>query len=301
MLQKIISLILIISIVFVWSACKSDSTGPSKSKLQTVAGLKAFSLSNTSVQLKWTASSDESKNDFVNYIVIAKTLSGTEVKNLTVSKGIDTIIVIGLSNGEIYNFEVISKASSTSENYTDSDPATIKWSPAWRYETEGGIPIKVYETTSSSGFASGLIFYDAASSGPKTVSLVSADSSAIDVYVKTITGTNNVSLNSSHVFRSGRKITRFSSVSRSAETLNDPQIAPPDSTTYTIYEIPIDSAVVTSSKIYYYKGQNGNYGRILVMRAANGNLIWGSSPEQYLTMKISYQSVAYNPYSKTKK
>lgn len=298
MIHKILSIVLVVGLVFIWSACQDTTTEPTKTKLQSVTSIKAFSVSNTSVGLKWTKSTDESKTDFLNYYLKAKNPDGTTTKELTITKGIDSVIVTSLTNGIIYTFEVISKVTTSSTNYIDSDPATIKWSPAWRFNLEGTIDIKVYETTSSTGFASGLVFYHPTVQGPKTVSLLSADSSLIDVYVKTETG-SNVSLRSSHLYRSNRKITRFSNFYRNSETLNNPQDAPPDTASYTLFEFPVDSVATTSSRIYYFKGVNGNYGRILVMRnPTNGTLIWGTSPEQYLKLKLSYQSVAYNPYSK---
>ncbi len=298
MIQKILSTVLVAALVFVWTACQDSTTEPTKTKLQPITSIKAYSVSNTSVGLKWTKSTDEAKADFLNYYLKTKNPDGTTAKEMTVAKGLDSAVVTGLTNGVIYTFEVISKVTTGSTSYLDGDPVTIKWSPAWRFELEGTIEIKVYETTSSVGYASGLIFYHPTSAGPKTVSLVSADSSLIDVYVKTETG-SNISLRSSHLYRSNRKITRFSNLYRNSETLNDPQIAPPDTATYINYEFPVDSVTVTSSRIYYFKGVNGNYGRILIMRnPSNGTLIWGTSPEQYLKLKLSYQSVAYNPYSK---
>ncbi|MBU1298177.1 MAG: fibronectin type III domain-containing protein [Bacteroidetes bacterium] len=298
MLQKILSIVLIVGLVFIWSACQDTTTEPTKTKLQSVTSIKAFSVSNTSVGLKWTKSTDESKADFLNYYLKAKNPDGTTTKELTITKGTDSVIVTSLTNGIIYTFEVISKVTTSSTNYIDSDPATIKWSPAWRFDTEGQIPIQVYERTSPVGYASGLIFYYLQTGQPKTVSLLSADSSHIDVFVDS-KGASNVALSSSHLYRSNRKITRFSNFYRNSETLNNPQDAPPDTTTYTSFEFLVDSVATTSSRIYYFKGVNGNYGRILVIRnPSNGTLIWGSSPEQYLKLKLSYQSVAYNPYSK---
>lgn len=295
---KILTFIVILGFVFIWSACQEDSTGPGKTKLQPATGLKAFSVNNTSVGLKWTKSTSENLTDFENYIIKVKTLDNNTFKTSTAAKGTDSTVIAGLSNGIIYRFEITSIAKAASKDYINSDSVTIRWSPAWRFDTEGQIPIQVYERTSSVGYASGLIFYYPQTGQPKTVSLLSADSSHIDVFVDS-KGASNVALSSSHLYRSNRRITRFSTVSYNSTTLNDPQVAPPDSLTYTAFEILVDSVAVASPRIYYYKGSSGNYGRILLERnPTNGTLIWGTSPEQYLKVKISYQSVAYNPYSK---
>lgn len=272
---------------------------PQKTKVKAVTNPLAYSLNSTSVVVKWTKSADENLADFDGYLVRILTTNNTLVRERTVNKSLDTLTVTDLTVGTIYNFEIIAKAQSNSTKYLNSDPVTIQWSPAWRFDTEGTIPIKVYESSSSTGFASGLIFYNSSTQQPKTVSLLSADSSLIDVYLFTVSGTSNVELRSSHLFRANRKITRFSTVAYDVNTLNDPRNTPPDTTTYTKFDWRIDSVAVSTSKVLYFKGHNGNYGRILIERnPSNGTLIWGTSPEQYLQVRLSYQSVPYNRFSK---
>lgn len=300
-LKKYVVLIITIPIAILLSACSESTTDTGNTKLQPVTNLKAFSVNHTSIGLKWTKSTSESLSDFDKYEVKV-ILNNNVVATYSILKGTDSTVITNLTAGAIYVFDVIAKATSSSKNYIDSDPQQIRWSPAWRFETEDGIPIKVYERTSSTGYPSGLIFYYqslSAPPAPKTVSLLSSDSSQIDVFVNT-RDASNVSLSSSHLYRPNRRITRFSTIEDASETLNNPKTVPPDTATYTKYEIQIDSVAVSSSKIVYFKGNNGNYGRILIMRnPSNGTLIWGSSPEQYLQLKISYQSQPYNPYSKT--
>ncbi len=297
-------LVILIPIIFMFfSACSDSTTDSGKTPLSPVTSLKAFSVNNTSVGLKWNKSVSEGITDFDRYEIKIKR-ADTTISTQYAAKGTDSLIISNLSNGVIYDFVVTAKVLSTSKNYTDSDPVQVRWSPAWRFTTEGTFPIQVYERTSSTGYASGLIFYVlslGAPPQPKTVSLLSTDSSLIDVFIDS-KGASNIAISSSHLYRPNRKITRFSTVEYNSETLNYPQLTPPDTTTYTRFEIPIDSVAVASSKIVYYKGSNGNYGRILIKRnPTNGTLIWGSSPEQYVRLEISYQSVPYNPYSKTTK
>jgi outer membrane protein assembly factor BamB len=272
---------------------------PQKTKIKPATNPLAYSLNNTTVVIKWTKSLDENLADFDGYLVRILTTTGSLVRERTVNKSLDSLAATELTAGTIYNFQIVAKAQSNSTKYTNSDTISIQWSPAWRFDTEGTIPIRVYESSSSTGFASGLIFYNSSTQQPKTVSLLSADSSLIDVYLFTVPGTSNVELRSSHLYRSNRKITRFSTVSYDVNTLNDPRNAPPDTTTYTRFDWRIDSVAVTSSKVLYFKGQNGNYGRILIERnPSNGTLIWGTSPEQYIQVRLSYQSVPFNRFSK---
>lgn len=302
-MKNIVFLLLVAGSFILFSACSDSTTDAGKTALNPVTNLKAFSVDNTSVGLKWTKSTSENITDFDKYEIKIKRGDST-ISTQFVSKGTDSVIISNLINGIIYDFFVIAKATSTSKDYVDSEPAQVRWSPAWRFVSENTYPIQVYERTSSTGYASGLIFYYtslAAPPQPKTVSLLSADSSLIDVFIDS-KGASNIAISSSHLYRANRRITRFSTVEYNSETLNFPQVQPPDTTTYTRFEIPIDSVTVTSSKIVYYKGSNGNYGRILIKRnPLNNTLIWGSSPEQYVRLEISYQSVPYNPYSKTSK
>lgn len=304
--KKII--LFVVTILFstlVFFGCESEKNPvtpdptPEKTKVKPATNPLAYSLNNTSVVIKWTKSTDENLSDFDGYLVRILTTSNTLVRERTVNKSLDSLTATDLTVGTIYNFEVIAKAQSNSTKYINSDPVTIQWSPAWRFDTEGTIPIKVYESSSSTGFASGLIFYNPSSQQPKTVSLLSADSSLIDVYLFTVPGTSNVELRSSHLYRANRKITRLSTVSYDINSLNDPRNTPPDTTTYSKFEWRIDSVAVSTSKVLFFKGNNGNYGRILIERnPGNGTLIWGTSPEQYLQLRLSYQSVPYNKFSK---
>jgi hypothetical protein len=99
-------------------------------------------------------------------------------------------------------------------------------------------------------------------------------------------------------YRSGWRVTRLSSVYRFAPSLDDPQNAPPDTATYTLTSFEVPNSLVVSSAILYFKTQEGNYGRFLIERnPSTGNLIWGNYPYRYLTLKISYQSGPFIPYS----
>jgi hypothetical protein len=306
MIKKYFIYLLIVKTIFISFSCGDDSNTvippppQEKTKIKPVTNLTAYSLSNTAVVVKWTKSQDENLTDFDGYLVRILN-NNIVVRERTVNKSLDSLEATDLIAGIIYTFEVVAKAQSNSTKYKNSDTLAIQWAPAWRLNFEGTIPIRVYESSSSTGFASGLIFFNTSNQQPKTVSLLSADSSLIDVYLFTVLNSSNVELRSSHLYRSNRKITRFSTVSRDFNSLNDPVPAPPDTTTYTKFDWRIDSVAVTSSKILFFKGNNGNYGRILIERnPSNGTLIWGTSPEQYIQVRLSYQPVPYVRFSKIK-
>ncbi|MBI5020325.1 MAG: fibronectin type III domain-containing protein [Ignavibacteriales bacterium] len=297
----VISIILIGSLLI--TGCDNNSTSTEKTALSPVTNLKAYSAGNTSVGLTWTASSSENVSDFGEYSIDIKNPAGVIVASTSASKGDTDFVVISLTEGVIYTFEMTAIVIEGATNYKNSTPVTVKWSPAQRLNSDDiGVDIKVYETSSSSSFGSGLILYHPTAHKPKVVSIGNpgADSSYIDLYLKTSTTTpGSVTLQSASLFKSAWRLTRFSTVNRNVETLDNAQLAPPDTNTYSLTAIQFDStAAVSTSRIYYVKGDNGNYGRILVQRASNGTLIWGTTPEQYLNLKISFQTVAYNPYSK---
>lgn len=282
-------------VVGVFILMNAGCDGGPTTKLQPISNLRAYSKNLVEVGLTWTASPDTGLAD-EHHI----TITGGPVP-LTVDVSIDsTNAIIGnLTEGVIYTFSVVVDAQT---GYVESNPVTIKWSPARRITSDFTLPeIKVYETSSGS-FPSGLVFFNASTNSSKTVSVTNpgADSLSIDVYLRTETN-NAVSIRSAHLFRSTWRITRFSNIFRDASSLDDPQIQPPDTTTYssTDTSVTVDSVTVTSSRIYYFKGNNGNYGRILVRQnPANNTLLWGSSPDQFLSLQISYQTFPYNPYSK---
>lgn len=278
-------------------------------RLQPVIDLMSFSVSNTSIGLKWTKSANENHPDFLNYVIKVAKPNKAVVQEITVSKGTDSIIVTGLENGVIYTSEITAYASPTSLVFTASEPTKIKWAPAWRFEDFDSKPITLFETTNTVTLAtdttSGLISFDPANNKARPTKLLIADSALIDLYVFTVPDTldrkNRVSIRSSHMFRATRRTTRFSTISLNDETLNKPQIAPPDTGTYSLSAILIDSVASPSSKIFYFRTKLKTYGRLLVLRNPdNGTLIWGTSPRQYLVVKVSYQSVGENIYSKTK-
>jgi hypothetical protein len=299
--KTVVNAIVLASILFgvTWLGCNKDEVSNTQAAraLAPVSAVGAFSKNLSTVGLAWTASSDAGQTDFLEHQITVKRGSTTE-QTLAAPKNATSYDVAGLTEGAIYTFEIVAKAVANSSSFTNSSVASVVWSPARRYENESGYPppIQVYETSSPTSYASGLIFYKG-TFGPQTISVLDPDSSLIDVYVKTEVG-NAVSLNSSHLFRAGRRITRFSTTVRDDNTLNNPQLIPPDTTTFNNSSVLFDSVQVSSSKIYYFKGNDGNYGRILVERSPAGRLIWGTSPIQYLSVRISYQTVAFNPYAK---
>jgi hypothetical protein len=281
-------------------------TGPplgGRTQLTPVSNLQAYSAGATSVGLKWTPSPSEDLPDFNNYYIRAKLGTDSIVSTATAAAGDSSVVVDGLTEGVIYVFEVTTAANLNSTKYWNSVPRIIRWSPATRFESlPGGAPIKVFETSDSSGIHSGLIFCDSATHAPKVVSTTSpgADSLAIDLYVLP-NGTKNVYIKSASVLHPTWRHTKFSSSGAlPASSLDAPRYTNPDSSMFTWTSIIISSSTTASSVIYYFKTVTGNYGRLLLQRnPANRSLIWGTSPALYLNVQISYQSVSNVLFAKT--
>jgi hypothetical protein len=130
-----------------------------------------------------------------------------------------------------------------------------------------------------------------------------SDTALIDLYLRS--EGDSVVLRSADLFSGGRvlpRFTRFSSVVRNANSLDDPASSPPDTATYgpTNGSRIFSSAPVATSQIYFIRANDGNYGRLLVKRQANGSMIGGAIPDRYLELEVSYQATQYNGYARRK-
>ncbi|MFN0159472.1 MAG: fibronectin type III domain-containing protein [Bacteroidota bacterium] len=279
--------------------CESDDpTGSGDTAIAGPSSLLAYSATETSVGLAWTLSPDEGRTDVPNpsYTIRVKDTTGVLLSTLTAVKGQSTLTVTGLTEGTVYLFVI---RLNVNAGVVSNDSSSVRWSPAKRRETEGSAPIQVFETASSS-FPSGLDVFSAGSNGPVTLSLTGGSNSLIDLYVFTEVGTSDLLIRSASLSSviGTPKITLFSTTSQNADDLNSPQAAPPAPATYSTLELRVSAAAVTVGKIFFGRTQENNYFRLQVVRNS-GSLIFGSSPDRFLTVRISYQSTAGNPYAIT--
>ena len=261
--------------------------------------LRAYSASQSSVGLQWDLSASESNAAFLNYSIKVKDSTGAAVLTQTVSKGNPQSVITGLTEGVTYTFVIRSNGTG---GIVSADSASVVWSPARRLTTDStnGPPIQVYEFASSSG-ASGLQFYSISSGAARTQSLRASnpDRALADVYLETNLD-GSISLNNMAISPvPNPKNTFFSSVMRDANDLDDPQLAPPASSTYTLNTVTIPSAVATQAKILYARSVIDNkYVRILLQKNPATNLLYYSvSPNRYVRVQLSYQNRAGNVYA----
>lgn len=305
---------LLLAVVWIFqTGCKEENAEepPAKPKLAPLTNLRAYSAAEVgSVGLRWNSSVDSANAQFLEIQITVKD-GNTVFSLLNVPKTITDTVVRSLVDGTIYTFEVMAKApTSSSALVSNSDPAVIRWAPARRFTTTSGNEIRLYETTAGRGDTlnpSGLSFLDPSTQEPKRISMSNprADSLLIDIFVQT-DNANSVSLQSANNYggvnaRPSLRVTRFSSASQDVASLNDPRVAPPDTNSYLagITSRGIDASPVTSSRIYFFRSYSGNYGRILVKQdPATRSLIWGTAPNRFLNLEISYQTRAGVPFAK---
>ncbi len=88
----------------------------------------------------------------------------------------------------------------------------------------------------------------------------------------------------------------------SADKLDDQLAAdPPADGTYTVKEITIEDAPVTTGRVYFGRLVRGNekfYFRLLVKKGDQGKLIQGSGIDRFLEFNASFQNAPNNVFAK---
>jgi hypothetical protein len=274
--------------------CNENTDDPVTGAPSAPTGLMANSKDFQTVNLKWTASASASSADFSAYELIVTPANGTAGAPITIAKGATTYSVTGLTEGTVYTFSLKAKSTATTNN--TSSAATVQWSPATRYSG-----VKLYETASAD-FGSGIDL----SNGTGAVTKVSNGSNwdlALDTRV--INGVIDNGLGSPSVLTytiTNPRATLISSkvVSSGATSLDDvfetqalgdaAVNMKPDSARY----IRVDN--FSNNIVFFARTVEGNFAKILV-KAAGGKLLQGTSPNRYVEMDISYQSAVNVPYA----
>jgi hypothetical protein len=304
-LPMISFLFTLLLIIFSFSCNKEDNPlTPAETPLAGPVSIKAYSRSSTDVGLTWTKSVDATKSNFNNYSLVVYNTANNYMIGVPVNiaKTDTTYIVSNLTEGTVYKFLLTSVSTTSTAGGSDS----VLWSPAKRIEEQSaGVPIKVYETASTQ-YPSGLDFQNSTGQAERVSVSASFPDQAnrADLFVATAAIGNNLELRNP---TTSTKIpiprtTKFSTEIGYANSLDDPQKKFPAENTFTLdlQSVSIDPQSV--GRIYYAKTQEGNYVRILLVRDPSDNsLVWGSSPDRYLTMKVSFQTKANVPYAKTAK
>ncbi|ROL56002.1 fibronectin type III domain-containing protein [Bacteroidetes/Chlorobi group bacterium Naka2016] len=287
---------------WVFTAC--DETTNTTEPNPTVAGpdsMKATSLNETTVRLRWKLSPDESKTYFKDYVLY---ISPGAFAPRIIPKGTNTIDVTGLSDGTVYTFELRARNVDDKESVGS---AKIQWSPAYRFTKNiNDEAIRVYETASQ--FGSGLQLYDPNSGKPRTLKVASGEFWNLGVYTKgeaSLYTANYIASNNLYNFpTSPSYITEISEdifLTNTLDNVFDSQAlnARNFSTNYYIDLADPDykNGIVIIVRTKAPGATDWNYAKVLIKPGPNG-LLQGTPDNRYIECEISYQKKTGVPYAK---
>jgi len=304
MLKRINYLFAIALAALIFTACDetTDPINPDpEPKPAAPSNLQATSIDKSTVGIKFTASVDESNTLFDAYY-LEITPGNSPVEKITKDK-INMYAIQGLNEGTEYTFKVYAKYTNDSV----SAPISIKWAPAARFTKnffEDTEPIKIYEYDSD--FGSGLKLYakEGSSEGPKTLKTASGKDWDLGINDKS----------GKIIFGSASKLgystvkpdypTEINIETIPATSLNnvfDSQALNANPLKFAETTIDLSTKTEDFVAICRKKNEDGkyNYAKVLVKKGTND---WwnGSTPNRYITVEVSYQTVKDIPYAKVK-
>jgi hypothetical protein len=297
---RTLALALLISVTFV--ACDEDGDNPITTDPEVAAptNLMAASADNA-VILSWTASLDETADNFGTYdISVLNLATNATLVPKSAPKGATGLTISGLTNGVRYQFTIRSRTDLGNES---TDFATIEWSPAFRQNQDvNNFPIKVYATTSTS-FNSAIDLYN--SNGKAEVIPQSGQTfkDRGDMYVYASSSSSTLSIISPMEANNQGMETQFSNVTPVDVDALDNQLAsePPAGSTYNQKSITLDNAGVSAGRIYWgrlVRGTDFFYFRMLIKKGTNGKLVQGTGNDRFVEMNVSFQNAPNNPFAK---
>ena len=296
--MKIRNLFLVLfAAIFAFTAC-DDTNNPVDPTDKPIAptSLQATSKNESTVILRWTASTSESNSLFDKY-VLTVTGGANPIQPFDIAKGTTSAEISGLSEGTIYTFSIATKFT---DGTTSSTSAQIQWSPATRFvRNQNDQPIQVYE--SASNFGSGLVIYDPIGDGPKsaTVSNGAQWNLGLDTRNGKLVLASARLLDYNFITQPG--VTEIASEVINANSLDDVFDSQALDAKY-FQERSIDLTQQNSSFVLVVRFRHlgslqYNYAKVLVKY--NNGFLQGSPDNRYVAFEISYQKQAGVPYAKT--
>ena len=267
-----------------FSSC-TNSTSPNTPVIGAPSNLMALSKNASTISIRWTRGANDTAAD---KIVLTNSTTGTTdtVPTTTTATSQDLTV----TEGDLYSITVASSGGQTS---------TLKWMSAQR-----NMGLRIYETNDNrAGDYSALIL---ASNSTRTVSEASASNA--DFVLESIT---DGSVASGISFVNGYEIDASwndDKISTAANYIPGGLDSAYRSTDYssemasangTDYPIPADNGYNTKgSRVLIVNTQDGHLALIEIVPDPSTGLLYSTdSGHKYITVNVSYQSVASQPYA----
>lgn len=304
--MKLKSAYLLASLIFAFLfATSCEETTDTNEPNPVVAGpdsMKATSINETTVRLRWKLSPDEGKTYFKDYVLY---ISPGAFAPRIISKGINTVDISGLSDGTIYTFELRARNVDSKESIGS---AKIQWSPAFRFTKNiNDENIRVYETASQ--FGSGLQLYDPNSGKPRTLKVASGEFWNLGLYTKSgelsLYTANYIADNNLYNFPTAPSYTTEISedifLTNTLDNVFDSQALNARNFSKNYYidlsDADYKNGVVIIVRTKAPGSVDWNYAKVLIKPGPTG-LLQGNPDNRYIECEISYQKKAGVPYAK---
>ena len=264
--------------------------------------LRATSIDQNTVRVKWDLSNSESDSLFTGYRI---TYNGSPT-SFDLPKGTGMRDFANFLEGVKYTIKVVALFSNGNTSSVDS----VIWSPASRFVTNiNDAPIRIYETASS--FGSGLQLYEPTNQKPKGLKVASGSDWNLGIYTTNYNGTSGLMFGSpdslNYSYTGTPKITEISSdyydEASSLDEIFDTQALDAANFSPGIYDLtqfkPTNGALVFIVRTYE-SGllQQPNYAKVLI-KYVNNSFLQGSGSDRYIECVISYQLVKGVPFAIT--
>lgn len=291
--------------------CNENPDGPNDPGTAPAAPTspQAVSLSNTSVSVKWTASTDTGT---ITYKV-TRAATGSSSDTATIENLSGTSATFNGLTASEYTFTIVAVRSGKA-----STAISVKWAPAQRFAPPPPLTFKLYEKKSSnpSGFS-----IDAEPGGPQSVSLAVSNPGkaqlAIFILDSTSNNTNTLLIGPAYAFPEYAASGNFNPAKVDSSTYISPTDFVVSSLDTWYSNSPIDAVITSSSttntSAYTLTGNNLNasrgffvrtgragnfhYARVFV-KATGGKIVQGNYPDRYIEVEVSYQNTPNLPYAK---
>jgi hypothetical protein len=237
--------------------------------------LKAVSADETHVRIFWSESADAASTDFAGYVVsygsVSDSLSKSTLEYLAgpLSPGARVFTVRSLkANGQV------------------SNPATILWAPAFRFDAR---PLVLLERDPGDATRICGVHAGTESTDPFSLEVDATSQPDLDFFLDGLGG-QPLLLRGATEFASNWKLTLFSTESDSGTSLDFPRSTFPADGTFTLTRVTIEDNTIFYAKIV------GDSGQSLAVRI-HVRFLAGDFPDRSVEITLSLQRSAGVPFA----